>query len=133
MIQGMAGLRQLRDALLRLHDVPHLQSHALAAVSEQASKDPMARGRALQQRLLDAIESLRPASGTPGRPSRRHQLLLLRYVDALDVPAVCGRLGISRTEYYREHQEGIEALAQVLAINGTTSAPPAVSDEGSQP
>lgn len=106
--------RHVRDALLHLHDVPYLHMHPLA---RRLPGKPSGAGRALQRLLFDAIELQRPASSGPAneRARRRHELLCERYVEAQDVRAVCGRLGLSRSEYHREHKLALAALTASLA------------------
>src|SRR2546428_9620423 len=91
--------RLVRDALAHLHDLPYLQTHALARLVETPAARPAATGKALQRLLLETIASFASehAEGTSGI----HALLTARYVEALDVPAVCRALGLSKTEYYR--------------------------------
>jgi predicted ATPase len=110
--------RQLHDALAHLHDPAHLQTHPLADLARRergASKE--GAGRALRQALLDAIGVLRPSptdvSAAPA--GRRYQILTLRYVEGLDADAVQQRLAISRAEYYRGRQRGVEAVTSLLA------------------
>ncbi len=83
---------------------------------------PISAGAALRRDLLDAIAALEPAlpaAAGPGagggeRVRRRHRLLVLRYVEGLDIPAICRQLAISRREYEREHKQGIDAIAALL-------------------
>src|SRR5688500_17969277 len=98
---------QVRDALAHLYDTVHLQSHALAqlvaARGSPSERDaPAGRGRRLRRDMLDAIEALR-SSGEAGVAARRHQALVLRYVDGLDVPAITARLALGRSQYYTDH------------------------------
>ncbi|NDF55615.1 MAG: hypothetical protein EB145_15740, partial [Proteobacteria bacterium] len=59
------------------------------------------------------------------RAHRRAEALRLRYVDGLPVATIQARLNISRSEYFRKHREGLDALASILrrrwgaeAVNG---------------
>ena len=103
-------VRQVKDALASLHDLPHLQSHPLAArlLPRPSTTEPTAQARLLQQRLLDAIEHLRPVS------VRLYDLLRLRYVEGLDVRAVYERLDSSKSDYYRQLRLGQQAIAAHL-------------------
>ncbi len=123
--RGRAGLevaapqdfvRQVADALAHLHDVPHLQTHPLSRRLASRGGSTEGLGRALQQALLDAIEGLRSArrSPPPERSGRVHRLLVLRHIDGLEPAAVWGQLGIGKSEYYREHSRGIDAVASLL-------------------
>src|SRR5262249_16996475 len=78
----------------------------------------------------DALEALRATSRAPGadRSGRTEQLLALRYVEGLGPPAVWRRLGVGRSEYYREHARGLQAVASLLRerwLLGGAPAPPA--------
>src|SRR5262245_47554350 len=100
---------RVREALAHLYDPGYLQMHALAAAA--------GGGKGLRSALEQAIDALEPARDGKGGPraERRHALLSLRYLDALAVDEVRRRLLISRSEYYREHQEALGAVASVLA------------------
>src|SRR5437867_3259020 len=86
--RGAALDQQVRDALTHLHDLPYLQTHPLARLLEL---DPATRaptpGHVLQERLLGAIQRLRPSPDTPpgARAWRTYRLLHLRYVEGLEV------------------------------------------------
>ncbi|HEV8635731.1 MAG TPA: tetratricopeptide repeat protein [Chloroflexota bacterium] len=107
--------RQLRSALVRLYDPVWLQTHPLAAELPEPSPlaPPSQRGEALRRWLLDAIETLRPGAAGPG-DARGHKLLRLRYVEALEPAEVWSRLGIAKTQYYRDHNRAVAALVSVL-------------------
>jgi predicted ATPase/transcriptional regulator with XRE-family HTH domain len=108
--------REVRDALAHLHDLPYLQTHPLAgAVRLDVARRGETVGWVLQRALGDALERLRPAAeGGPPRARRTFEVLHLRYVEGLAVGEVCGRLGISKTEYQREHSRGLEAVIALL-------------------
>jgi hypothetical protein len=120
--------RQVRDALAHLYDPAHLQTHPLARAlgafpggTQQHDREGAAAraraGRLLHRRLLDAIGRLRPegkASEVPGAV-RLHRLLELRYVEALDPPAVQAQLGIEKSQYYREQARALGAIVSLLA------------------
>ena len=132
--RGLEGLsrsafgRQVRDALAHLYDLPYLQSHALVAWLPRTSGLRRAPGQALERRLREAVDQLRPGPETPatGRAWRRYRLFTMRYVDALETPEVCRELGISQSEYYREHQLGLETIVSILSgeLNQPATPPP---------
>jgi predicted ATPase/DNA-binding CsgD family transcriptional regulator len=129
-------VRLVRDALVRLHDLPYLETHPLADPGAPAAPRPdgvvpraLRPGLALHHRLLQAIEAVRPP-GPPGGPAweraaRRHRLLALRYGEALPVAEVQRRLAISASEYFREHRLGLAALAAALGDDGAARVAPA--------
>src|SRR5581483_5957558 len=91
------------------------------------------RGEALQRRIVEAIEALRPVPGAPPRaaaPARlRYRLLSLRYVETRDVRDVCAELAISQRKYYVEHVLGVKAVISWL----TAPRPPRESVPGAPP
>lgn len=104
-----AVARDLRRAVARLHDLPYLRTQPLARHYAAASRP----GEALRRALLAAIDDLRPShDGATG--SRRHDVIRLRFVEALEVGEVCQRLAISRSLYYRELRDGLAAIAAAL-------------------
>jgi predicted ATPase len=130
---GDSFARQVRDALAHLYDPAYLQTHPLAAlVPADPGMRTAGRGKALRQILVEAIEATRPI-GTADRTipgSLIHPVLTLRYVEALDPSAVQERLGVSRSEYYREHQRGVDAVISLLwqqwQAETETISPPSV-------
>ena len=100
------GTLPVHDALVHLYDPGYLETHSLGDL----------RGRALHRALLDAVDALKPPPGAPadGRARRPHELLRLRYVEALPVEEVQRRLTIGRSEYYREHDRALEAVTTLL-------------------
>ena len=69
------SVRHVRDALAHLYDLAYLQTHPLALLLRPPPAGyaaPTAPAKALRQRLLEAIDALRPASeevSAPARPS----------------------------------------------------------------
>jgi predicted ATPase len=104
----------VRGALGHLYDLAYLQRHPLADwLPEEKSRTA---GRRLQQQLLAAIEQLRPAgTPSPGHDWRAYQLLTWRYVDGLSVLAVQEKLALSKSEYFRDHQRALAAVASLLS------------------
>jgi predicted ATPase len=106
--------RQVRDALIHLHDLPYLQTHPLTRFLQH---EKIVGGKALQRGLLEALTTLAPRAGDhiyEGK-HRIHRLLTLRYVQAQEAAEVWNQLGIGKSEYYREHGRGLQAVASLLA------------------
>ncbi|HEY3081959.1 MAG TPA: AAA family ATPase [Chloroflexota bacterium] len=120
MATGDAFVRQVRDVLEHLHDLPYLQTHPLAARAGGSAPS----GRALQRALQ---EVLGPLVG-----GRIAELLRLRYAEALAPPAVWRRLGIGKSEYHRSHGRGVAAVAQLLAERWGASAPAGAGPIGTE-
>lgn len=110
-------LEQVRDAYEHLYDLVYLRTHPLA---ESLVADPTLsrkdRAWRLHQMLLEAVDELNPGLETPvfSREWRRYRLMVLRYLDGLDVHAVSSQVAIGRRQYYRDHERAIEAVARVL-------------------
>jgi predicted ATPase len=130
---------QVRDALRHLYDPVYLDTHPLArfVAHDGGASARESAGAALRRCLLDAIGALEPQGGPGAQPAagrghdraaRRHRLLVLRYVDANDIPAVCAQLAISRREYEREHREGLDAVASLLQHRWAPAEPSAAPE-----
>jgi CheY-like chemotaxis protein len=105
------------QAYQSLYDFVRLRSLPLTplllAQADVSAKD---RGWQAHHKLLEVIEELYPGAAAPpfSKEWRRHRLLVLRYIEAMDPPAVADQLGISRRQYYREHAAAMEAVADIL-------------------
>ena len=123
-IEGAAPeyfVRNVADALAHLHDPARLQTHPLVAHVSATERSSEAVGRVLEQTLRDVIEELEPTGRHPPEHARRiHRLMFLRYIEGLDSPAVWAQLGIGKSEYYREHSRGVDAVASLLWERRTT-------------
>jgi CheY-like chemotaxis protein len=93
------------------------------------------RGWQLHHMLLEVVEELYPGPAAPpfSKEWRRHRLMVLRYVEAMDPQAVADQLGISRRQYYREHAAAIEAVADILWERGDLTSLDSAADLGSLP
>ena len=124
----------VRQALAHFYDVPYLQARRFAPIlREQTGLSGMTLGRAVQKRLLEAIEELRPETEAAigDRALRRYELFRLSYVEGLDVRDVCKELGVSQTEFYRLRAEGMQSIIAGIAqqtepasITATLPSPP---------
>ncbi|HLQ33368.1 MAG TPA: hypothetical protein VK457_11825, partial [Chloroflexota bacterium] len=112
--------RRLGEALADLHDPVALRKHPLAG--------PRGIG-GLQAELTAAIEELKPGPQVdPGsRAWRAYNVLTWRYLEGLDPGEVQNRLALSRSQYYRENEAAVAALASLLADRGWAGAPAALS------
>jgi predicted ATPase/transcriptional regulator with XRE-family HTH domain len=110
---------RVHDALTHLYDPVYLQSHPLAQqlCGADLQVPPSRAGRALRQRLLDALALFRPEPSTPQTSPawRAYRLLHFRYVESQSPSEVQDRLGLSKTHYYREHARALAAFVSLLA------------------
>ena len=107
----------VRDALLHLHDLPYLETHSLGG---SIPSDQVARahgpGGALRRSLSEAIEALRPPTDASPHSHawRTYELLRERYLESRLAVDVQARLGISKSEYHRDHRAALEGVAVLL-------------------
>jgi CheY-like chemotaxis protein len=106
----------VRDALLHLYDPGHLHGHALLRYASAAPVGAVPPARALRQALLDAIDALRPGTGVPAasRAWRIYHILEVRYIEGQEVVVVSDQMALSKSQYHREHQRALQAVASVL-------------------
>jgi len=108
---------QVADALEHLYDIVYLRNHAL--MSELGGWGVQTRKEQaweLHHLLIETIDALDPGMDAPtlSRAWRRHRILRLRYVEAMDIAAVCNELSISRRTFYRELKEAARAASELL-------------------
>ncbi len=112
-----AFIKQVRDALKYLYDLPHLQRHALAQASDPSSGRPAeSPGQQLRRDIIAAIESLSPGPGVPFHAphARLYNVLHLHHVEGMTVREVAHELKISERQLYRDLRRGEESVATVL-------------------
>jgi non-specific serine/threonine protein kinase len=132
-IDAAAFAAQVQDALARLYDLVHLQTHPLTGFVQPAPGERAAAvGRRLEEAISQAVDDLATRAG-PAAAGRGHALLRARYVEALEVPEVCRRLGLSRSQFYVEHRRALDALTALLwelwaPRETVTAAPPTVPE-----
>ena len=106
--------RHLRAALTHLYDPDFLRRSPLAQVLglERRADLPLA----LQNALIEAIETLKPGPDDPpgSRSHRISDLLLYRYVQQLSQEEVADQLGLSVRHLRRAQNEALEALCRRL-------------------
>jgi CheY-like chemotaxis protein len=105
------------NAYQSLYDFVRLRNHPLTQLLvPDDSINHKEKGWQAHHLLLDVVEELYPGAGAPpfSREWRRHRLMVLRYVEAMDPQVVADQLAISRRQYYREHAAAIEAVADIL-------------------
>lgn len=103
----------VREALGHLHDLPFLARHSLAALTPAGTA---ARGAAVRQLLMEAIDALKPPAAAPAdTPAwRQHRLLRLRYVEGAPAHRAADALALSERQARRVQHEALEAVTAVL-------------------
>jgi predicted ATPase len=106
----------VRDALTHLYDPTYLQTHPLTQLMPREPNNHAVRlGKALQGYLLAAIEELRPSDEiAESHAWRSYQLLRLRYVEALEIPAIARQLAVSQSECFRDLRRAVQAIAGIV-------------------
>jgi len=105
------------SAYQSLYDFIRLRTHPLASLlTSETAINHKEKGWQLHHVLLDVVEELYPGAAAPpfSKEWRRHRLMVLRYIEAMDPRAVAEQLNISRRQYYREHATALEAVADIL-------------------
>ncbi len=119
MLTREAFSRQVADLYQHLYDQVYLRTHPLTAVLAPGTAPDTGRKEKawqLYDLLLKVIDELDPGPLAPpfSREWRRHRLVVRRYVDGLEVGPIAHEIGISRRQYYREHEAALAALAGIL-------------------
>jgi CheY-like chemotaxis protein len=110
-------VNQVTQAYGHLYDLVYLRTHPLAdVIAPSPSLSRKEKAWETHRILANIIGELEPKPQVPviSRQWRRHRLMVLRYIEALDPEAVWDQLGISRRHYYRELKIATEALAEIL-------------------
>ncbi len=106
-----------KDALEHFYDLTHLENHPFAQkVKREDDLYDVTRSQLLQKDLSKAIDTL--ASGqilaAGPSPSRRHQVIRLRYIERLTIQNISYELDMSERQVYRDLRQGEEDLATIL-------------------
>jgi len=105
---------QVRNALMHLYDARVLRASPLGRL---AGLDPSPEtAPALRERIIAAIERLRPASsdGPQAHPGRVYQILRRRYIQQLTQERVALDIGLSVRQLQREEQAARAELADLI-------------------
>ncbi|MBX6770358.1 MAG: response regulator [Chloroflexi bacterium] len=114
MIDRAVFSQYVRQALVHLDDPVYLNGHPLA----ELLIDPRgsAAGPLLRERILDAIDLVRPPAGIPETSSawRCYRYLVLRFVQGLDGEEVARALSVSSRQARRDYHRAVEAVTDIL-------------------
>jgi CheY-like chemotaxis protein len=108
--------QHIRDALLNLYDPSHMEVHPLVRLLALDQGPASTHAWALRERLIAAIELLRPDSGVPYSDPAwlGYRILRGRYIESQHPRTVCHELSLSRTTFYRYHRQALDALTSIL-------------------
>ncbi|MEW6567929.1 MAG: response regulator [Chloroflexota bacterium] len=107
----------VHDALGRLYDTPHLQTHPLASLLLPApAASGLHRCQALRRSLLEAIQALRPGPGTPAQSPdwRAYRILELRYLEGLGPTEAMKTMALGRSQYFREQARALAVVTTAM-------------------
>lgn len=116
MLSQESFLGYVKDALANFYDPGHLQTSPLVELLVDPEVNADTTALTLRQLLRKAIESLKPDESVPlgRREWLGYRLLWLFYIQSRPMVEICEELGLSRTSFYRYHQEALEAVASYL-------------------
>ncbi len=116
MVSKAAFTEHVSSAYQHLYDFVRLRNHPLTQLLLDATISPKERGWQMHRLLLDIIDELDPGPSAPpySKEWRRHRLMVLRYIEAIDPQAVADQLAISRRQYYREYAAALSAITDLL-------------------
>lgn len=114
----------VEESLRNLSDFIKLGQSSLAEQLNLTGKYHTDRGKQLQQILIEAINSLRPAEKRPPDPLPRvwynHVVLYDAYVEGVPNREIMARLYISEGTFNRTRRNAIRGLARLLAEKTTS-------------
>ena len=117
-----AFLQAVEQALRQLADYDALGQSPLAGRLGLASGAHLERGKLVRQRLVEAIERLRPAPQRPPEPLPRewHSYAILHDAYVADTPnrEIMARLYISEATFARQRRKALRAIARALLEAG---------------
>ena len=116
--------RWVRDVYNHLYDTPYLRSHPLGDLLLAAdARHPAHRVQNLRRALLAAIEALRPQANGAEQPAatwkrspdwRIYRIFELRYLEGLSPNEAMSQLAVSRSQFFRDHAEGMSLITDTL-------------------
>lgn len=107
----------MHEALARLYDTPYLQSHPLADLLPlPTTASALHRCQVLRRALLEAIQALRPAPGTPAQSPdwRAYRILELRYIEGMNPNEAMQAMALGRSQFFREQARAVEMITAAL-------------------
>jgi predicted DNA-binding protein (UPF0251 family) len=111
-------VRAVEDGLRNLSDYTKLGQSGMASRLSVAGSTHIERSKSIRQRVIQAIDSLRPAAQRPGEPLPRewHSYVILHDAYVEDVPnrEIMARLYISEGTFNRVRRKAIRAVARSL-------------------
>lgn len=127
----------LQEVLSHLYDAAFLQRYPFVwAISK--TEDDLRRIHEVRRCLLTAIRSLRPSAGVPAEAPdwRAYTILHLRYVEGLSPSEAMAKVGLGKSQFFREQARALDLIAQTLwrttTDHGLSAATPSLPKEGGE-
>lgn len=115
---GKHLLKNVEDAFRNLNDFSKLGDSPLVAMLAAEGDTHIARGKSVQQKLLQNLETLRPQESEPPDPIPRHWFgyLILHDAYVRDIPdrEIMARLYISEGTFYRTRRKALRGLTRAI-------------------
>lgn len=121
--KNVALNKQIKEALRHYHDVAYLTTSPLTALrivqqrlSENRGENHRGAGEVLQTLLGDLLDQLEPSPelAEAAQSARVHTALVETYRQGKNPQTIYRRLNISRAQYYRDLDAGIQHIARLL-------------------
>ena len=105
----------VQEVLSHLYDAAFLQRHRILSMISEG-EDDLRRIHETRRTLLSAIRALRPAAGVPAEAPdwRAYKILHFRYIEGLSPSEAMAKVGLSKSQFFREQARALDLLAQAL-------------------
>jgi hypothetical protein len=111
-------VKLVEDGLRNLTDIISLGQSSLPGMLGVAGNTHVEKGKGVQQRLMEAVEALRPAQDCPGEPAPRewHSYVVLHdaYWERIPNYDIISKLYISEGTFHRTRRAAVRSVARVL-------------------
>jgi hypothetical protein len=120
-------IKMIEDGLRNLTDFINLGQSPLPECLGIHGETHLEKGKAVQQKLIEAIEALRPAMDCPGEPIPRewHSYVVLHdaYWERTPNHEIMSKLYVSEGTFHRTRRAAVRAVARVLLEKKKSSTP----------
>jgi hypothetical protein len=117
----------VEDGYRHLHDAIHLGRSELAARLSAKGGTHIEIGKAVQQLLVETLETLRPAGDRPAEPLPKgwysYAILHGAYVEDVPDREIMARLYVSESTFYRYRRKALRGVARAMVEGGGIAWP----------
>jgi hypothetical protein len=118
-------VKLVEDGLRNLTDFISLGQSSLPEMLGVSGNTHVEKGKGVQQRLMEAVEALRPAQDCPGEPASRewHSYVVLHdaYWERIPNSDIISKLYISEGTFHRTRRAAVRSVARVLLEKRTVA------------